>query len=307
VSGVSPGILQQFNPAKPAQILNSVRTADQPPAGPLDPEAFPFTRTVAALSNGKLATIGTAGILEFPVGYETRASTPSLTGLVNAADFTARVAPGGLVSLFGNNLAPTTASASSTPLPTLLGNVCVLANGTNLPLLFVSPGQINAQLPYNASGNVSTVVHTSGGISDIFVSQVSPTAPAIFSVNAPNSSALNPAIFRTSDNKLVTPSTPLRPNDTAVIFLTGSGQTTPLSVEGFAAPQSPPAESIAMPRVTIGETVGEVTFSGLAPGFVGLNQINVFIPGHVQTGFPLPLTVTMGSSATTVNVRVVRD
>jgi uncharacterized protein (TIGR03437 family) len=189
----------------------------------------------------------------------------------------------------------------------VLGNVCVTANGTNLPLLYVSPTQINAQLPYNASGSVSTVVHTSGGISDIFVSQVASTAPAIFSVPAPNSSALNPAIFRLSDNKLVTPSTPLRPNDTAVIFLTGGGQTTPLSVEGHAAPLSPLAETLVKPTVTIGETAGEVTFSGLVPGFVGLYQINVFIPGHVQIGFPLPLTVTLGSNSTTVNVRVVRD
>jgi uncharacterized protein (TIGR03437 family) len=307
INGVSPGILQQFNPANPTQILNSVRTVDQPPAGPLDPEAYPFTRTVAALSNGKLATIGTAGVIEFPVGYHTGASTPRMAALVNAADFTTKVASGGLVSLFGESLASTTASASSTPLPTVLGNVCVTANGTNLPLLYVSPTQINAQLPFNAIGEVSTVVHTSGGISDIFVNQVSATAPAVFSVNVPNSSALNPAIFRLSDDKLVTPSTPLRPNDTAVIFLTGGGQTTPLSVEGHAAPLSPLAETLVKPTVTIGETAGEVTFSGLVPGFVGLYQINVFIPGHVQIGFPLPLTVTLGSNSTTVNVRVVRD
>ena len=227
INGVSPGILQQFNPAQPTQILNSVRTVDQPPPGPADPEAYPFTRTVAALANGKLATIGTAGVIEFPVGYHTGAATPHMAALVDAADFTAKVAPGGLVSLFGDSLAPTTASASTTPLPTVLGNVCVTANGTNLPLLYVSPTQINAQLPYNASGSVSTVVHTSGGISDIFVSQVSSTAPAVFSVPVPNSSALNPAIFRLSDNKLVTPSTPLRPDDTAVIFMTEGAKRRP--------------------------------------------------------------------------------
>jgi uncharacterized protein (TIGR03437 family) len=211
------------------------------------------------------------------------------------------------VSLFGESLAPTTATASSTPLPTVLGNVCVTANGTNLPLLYVSPTQINAQLPFNAIGEVSTVVHTSGGISDIFVNQVSATAPAVFSVNVPNSSALNPAIFRLSDDKLVTPSTPLRPNDTAVIFLTGLGQVTPFAVEGFAAPEVPLSETPEEPTVLIGETPGEVKFSGLVPGFVGLYQINVFIPGHVQIGFPLPLTVTLGGNSTTVNVRVVRD
>jgi uncharacterized protein (TIGR03437 family) len=306
VDGVSPGILQQFDPRDPRRIMNPVRTADQPPAGPQDPEEFPFTRTLAALSNGKLASIGTAGILEFPVGYEKQISNPRIFAMVNAADYTSDVAPGGLVSLFGDSLAPVTASSSTTPVPTTLGNVCVTSNGTNLPLLHVSPTQINAQLPFNAFGGVSTIVHTPGGISEIFVTQVSATAPAIFNVSSP-SNTLTPAIFRLSDDKLVTLSTPLRPNDTAVIFMTGLGQVTPLAIEGYAASKTVLATAIAQPTVLVGNTPVEVKFAGLAPGFVGLYQVNVFLPGYVPTGLQIPLTVASGGNFTTVNVRVVRE
>jgi uncharacterized protein (TIGR03437 family) len=306
VDGVSPGILQQFDPRDPRRIINPVRTADQPPAGPEDPEAYPFTRTLAALSNGKLASIGTAGVLEFPVGYETQIANPRIFAMVNAADYTSDIAPGGLVSLFGDSLASQTASSSATPLPTTLGNVCVTSNGTNLPLLHVSPTQINAQLPFNASGEVSTIVHTPGGISEIFVTQVDPTAPAIFNVSSP-SNTLTPAIFRLSDDKLVTLSTPLRPNDTAVIFMTGLGQVTPLAIEGYAASENPLATALAQPTVLVGDTPVEVKFAGLAPGFVGLYQVNVFLPGYIPTGLQIPLTVVSGSNFTTVNVRVVRE
>jgi uncharacterized protein (TIGR03437 family) len=258
------------------------------------------------LSNGKLASIGTAGILEFPVGYEKQISNPRIFAMVNAADYTSDVAPGGLVSLFGDSLAPVTASSSSTPVPTTLGNVCVTSNGTNLPLLHVSPTQINAQLPYNAFGDVSTIVHTPGGISEIFVTQVDATAPAIFNVSSP-SNTLTPAIFRLSDDKLVTLSTPLRPNDTAVIFMTGLGQVTPLAIEGYAASDTVLATAIAQPTVLVGNTPVEVKFAGLAPGFVGLYQVNVFLPGYIPTGLQIPLTVASGGNFTTVNVRVVRE
>jgi uncharacterized protein (TIGR03437 family) len=172
--------------------------------------------------------------------------------------------------------------------------------------MHVSPTQINAQLPFNAFGGVSTVVHTPGGISDIFVTQVDATAPAIFNVNSPNNT-LTPAIFRLSDNKLVTLSTPLRPNDTAVIFMTGLGQVTPLALEGYAASETVLTSAVAQPTVIVGETPVEVKFAGLAPGFVGLYQVNVFLPGHVPTGLQVPLTVASGSNFTTVNVRVVRE
>src|SRR5258706_11849894 len=91
------------------------------------------------------------------------AQTPIVNsgGIVNAASFATPVAPGALISIFGVNLAPQIALASQIPLPTSLANVSVrFNNNVFAPLLFVSPTQINAQLPWEVavSGTVTLVV-----------------------------------------------------------------------------------------------------------------------------------------------------
>jgi uncharacterized protein YecE (DUF72 family) len=91
------------------------------------------------------------------------------------------------------------------------------------------------------------------------------------------------------------------------IYMTGLGQVTPLALAGFAASESPLAEAVAQPGVLIGETPGIVTFAGLTPGFVGLYQVNVLIPGYAPTGMQIPLTIGTTDNFTTVNVRVVRE
>jgi hypothetical protein len=67
--------------------------------------------------------------------------------LVNAASYDRTVAPGSLAALFGSAMATQIASASTLPLPTTLGGVTVKMNGINAPLFFVSPNQINLQVP----------------------------------------------------------------------------------------------------------------------------------------------------------------
>src|SRR5690349_9651326 len=69
-------------------------------------------------------------------------------GVVDAASFTAPVVPGSLVSIFGAHLASAPGAAQAIPLPVALGGVTVSFNGIAAPLLYVSPLQINAQLPW---------------------------------------------------------------------------------------------------------------------------------------------------------------
>src|ERR1700682_287872 len=83
-------------------------------------------------------------------------------GIVNGASFTAPVAPGGLISVFGVNLAASTQVATMVPLPTALGGTSVQVNGVAIPLLLASAGQINAQLPYEVSPGAATLAVTSG-------------------------------------------------------------------------------------------------------------------------------------------------
>ncbi|MEQ9055441.1 MAG: hypothetical protein RLO38_12145, partial [Roseovarius confluentis] len=150
---------------------------------------------------------------------------------------------------------------------------------------------------------VSLQVHTRSGISDIFVKQVDPAAPAIFGVRGPDSNRYA-AIFR-EDNTLSTLSNPLRPNEVAVIYLTGLGGVTPFTVAGEPASSTILTRTATDPIVTIGGVAGEVQFAGLTPGFIGLYQINVLLPSYVPKGLEVPLAVTVGANSATVNVRIV--
>ena len=179
-----------------------------------------------------------------------------------------------------------------------------MANGEPLPLLYVSPGQINAQLSYGTVGPSETVVHSATGLSDVFVSQVDPTAPAVFLVTGPDSSQFA-AIFRSENLKLATLSNPLRPNEVAIIYSTGLGQVTPFAVAGVAATTVPLQVVGEDPLVEFGGVAGDVVYAGLAPGFVGLYQINVHVPGNAPLGLQVPLKITMGANETTVSVRIV--
>ena len=295
---VDTGALQDLDSRDPTQVVNPVRMVEPPPE---PTEFFPFTRSLATLRDGRLVSTSSAGVVEFPVGYGSGLLNPRVSSITNAADYSIATGAGGLVAIWGENLAPETASATAMPLPTRLANVCVTVNGANLPLLYVSPTQINGQLQF-ASGTANTVVHTPGGLSDTFISQVFPSAPAIFEVQGPNGS-LFAAVFR-EDNQLTTLSAPLRPGEIAVIYLTGLGFVSPFIEPGYPSAEVPLSETTVQPEVTFGGAPGDVIYSGLTPGFVGLYQINVRVPGSAPKGLQVPLTINAGLS-TTVLVRIV--
>lgn len=300
IGQVDTGSLQKLDPRDPTRRFNGVRSAQPPPRPAPD---YEFMQTLTALRDGRLISTSSAGIVEFPIGYDSGLGNPRIDAVTNGADFTTNTASGGLVSVFGQRLSGESVGAVDTPLPQQLGGTCVSANGAPLPLLFVSDEQINAQMPFGSVGPVSLQVHTRSGISDIFVKQVDPAAPAIFGVRGPDSNRYA-AIFR-EDNTLSTLSNPLRPNEVAVIYLTGLGGVTPVTVAGEPASTTILAETATEPSVSIGGVEGEVQFSGLTPGFIGLYQINVLLPSYVPKGLEVPLTVSMGANEATVNVRIV--
>jgi hypothetical protein len=118
----------------------------------------PFVRfSVPTVANGKVYA-GTANSLAV-FGLLNQPPQPSLAAVVNAASFRAdAVVPGSLISIFGSNLAQTTASAPAAPFPRSLGGVTLSINGIPARLLFVSPGQINAQVPSELTAGLATAV-----------------------------------------------------------------------------------------------------------------------------------------------------
>lgn len=300
VSQVDTGAIQQIDGRNPARTLNSVRMAEPPPAESPD---YPFMQSLASLRDGRLVSASSAGVVLFPPNYTQGVGNPRISEVTNGADFARATAVGGLISIFGDGLAPQAQGAVDTPLPTRMASTCVSANGSPLPLMYVSPSQINAQMLFSTFGPVNLQVHSNGGVSDVFVKQVDPAAPAIFGVRGPDSQRYA-AVFR-ENNSLSTLSNPLRPNEVAVVYLTGLGGTSPISVAGTPASSTILAEAANVPQVTLGGVPLEIRYSGLTPGFVGLYQLNLFIPSFVPKGLQVPLTVTSGANSTTVNVRVV--
>lgn len=301
-SAVDSGVIQRIDPRKPWQVIGSTRMVDPPPARL--PGHF-FSSTLTTLRDGRFISTSSAGIVELPAAFDSGLGSPRIEAITSGADFSPNVATGGLISIFGDRFAAQGAQASGTPLPYLLNEACVSVNGEVLPLLYVGPNQINAQMHYGVGGSTAVQVHTADGISDIFVKEVMPTAPAIFGVSGPNNTRF-PAIFR-EDNSLATLSNPIRTNENFVIYLTGLGDVNPFAIAGNPASSDLLQETVVTPTVTIAGAPADVSYSGLTPGFAGLYQINATAAGFTPTGTQQPLVVTIGSGSTTVNVRIVED
>ncbi|MEO8367863.1 MAG: SMP-30/gluconolactonase/LRE family protein [Candidatus Solibacter sp.] len=169
-------------------------------------------------------------------------------GIVDGAGFSLPPAPGGIFSIYGANLAGALDQAATTPLPTQLGGVTVTVNGAAVPLYFVSPGQINAQLPYDALPGPATLRIGAAAASVT----IAAAAPAIFAA--------------------------LRQGTVAVAYVTGLGTVKPAVATGAAAPFDTLSYADAKVTATIDGIPADVAFAGLAPGFIGLGQVNIAIP-----------------------------
>ncbi len=228
-----------------------------------------------------------------------RAPNFTANAVVNAASFAGPTAPGALISIFGTDLA-LPGQASSLPLPTNLGEVCVTANEIALPLLATSPTQINAQLPPElATGRITLAVRSpSRGVMSTGVQiTVNAAAPGIFTID--QEGRRTAALFHADSFRLVSRADPATRDEDLVLYATGLGATTP-SVVGGQAARSSPLSLVTQPgRVTIGGREQIVFFAGLAPDFVGLYQINIRVPGDRVRGDDLPVVITVGTASST--------
>ena len=268
--------------------------------------ATSFMRTVAPLtSNGTLVVLSTSGLTVLASDYSAGVVTPAIAAVVSSADGTLPVAPGGLISIYGRNMSQISMAGSGVPLSTALADSCIGVNGTPMPLLYVSPSQINAQLPFNVSGSATLEIHTPGGVSNNFMFNIQPTAPSVFLSGTAGPQTGLATIIRNNNSDLVTPTNPVRGKDSLTIYLTGMGQTTPSIPAGQPAPANPPAATDIQPTVTLGSSNLSVGYAGLAPGEVGVYQINVTVPFNVAGGMAVPLVISQGGASTTLTVRVV--
>ena len=231
------------------------------------------------------------------------APVTSAASVVHAASFSRTVAPGSIISIFGTGLAGGTAAAGSVPLPRELASAQVLFSGQPAPLLYASPTQINAQVPFELAGAPSAELRVSvlGVPSPAVVVPLVAAAPGVFTVSSDGRGA---AVALHADFSSVTAASPARPGEIVALFATGLGAVTPAVPSGTAAPSSPPATTTAVPAVQLGSAAARVRFSGLAPGFVGLYQVNFEVPTGVA-GDAVPLILALGgNTSNTVSLAV---
>ena len=175
----------------------------------------------------------------------------------------------------------------------------MLFDGIPAPLFFVRADQINAQVPYGVAGRdtVSVVVLHQLVATNVLRVRVQDAAPALFTL----STEPGRVIAVNSDGTLNSPANPARRGDFVTLYATGGGLTNPVVEEGAPAPSSPLALTRAPVRVRFGGVEQTPFFAGLAPGFAGLVQINVFVPETGPTGASVPLTISVGAFAGGVN------
>ncbi len=239
--------------------------------------------------------------IRVPVTLNLSRPTPRFQaiGVVNAATYVSGpVAPGEILSIFGARLGPEqSAQAQFDPdtgkLPTTLGGVQVTFDGVPAPLYFVSFGQLNLQVPFEVSSKTSVrMVVTVPDLDPAGLTvAVAEAAPGLFTTGGDGRRVL--AVNQ--GNSINAADNPAAAGSVVVLYLTGQGMTNPKVPTGAPAPLvSPFPLPVLKVAVTIDALPARVIFAGLAPGFVGLTQINAEVPRAVLPSSNVPVSVSLG-------------
>ena len=217
---------------------------------------------------------------------------PQTGGLVNAATFQQHaLVPGSLVTLFGLDL----------------NGAAVQFGGIPAPILYASSSQLNLQVPWELQGMPTapvTVTVTGNSISsELEPVSVGQNDPGIFSLGAPQGGQ---GAIENVAGAVVDANSPAHAGDYILIFATGLGMVTNPPATGAIALADPLSNLIGDRSATIGGVPAPVGFAGLAPGYIGLYQVNVQVPQGVAAGDNVPVVLSVGtgvSNSVTISVR----
>ena len=204
------------------------------------------------------------------------------------------VAPGSIVSIFGASLAAAYAAGPPNPLAQAVGDVTVRVDGRFLPLVFVSPGQINAQLPSDLADGDYLMIVKSGLNAEVMARvRVVRNAPGLFATQSGDASY---ALAAHEDGSAVTADNPAKRGETITIYGTGFGPGDRPSPDGFAAPMAPAVMMADPVDLFVGDTAIKPDWSGLAPGLVGMVATRFKVPDDAPAGAALSLKVRVQSA-----------
>jgi uncharacterized protein (TIGR03437 family) len=227
---------------------------------------------------------------------------PSAKSVVNAASFLpGGLVPGGMATLFGSNLTSATGInlAGSIPLATeLLNSAVKFNNKTSAPIFAVDnvngQQQINFQVPWELAGQNSAILQVvnNGALSPPVKVPVLTAQPGVFAYYVGQSAF---AVVLHANFQLADSGHPVTAGETVLIYCTNLGAVSPAIQDGAAGTGK--ELTVAQPTATIGGVSAPVAFSGLAPDFVGLYQVNVVVPTGLTSGNQLLVLTIIGASS----------
>jgi uncharacterized protein (TIGR03437 family) len=298
-SGVSGGAASVSSDTGSGNIYRNVNATTATPIGALN--------LMVQNPNGLYENIHTSVNLNGAARSQLTAplGTPMIGGIAATSSTILTAAPGSIISLYGSNFAGYTSSLVAfrglSSLPASLNGVTVTVGAATAPFYFVSPGQINAQVPLEVTAGVQpVVVNNATGSSAAFNLTVASVAPSIFIVDQTNNLG---AILKNADFSLVTASNPAHAGDILLVYSGGLGQTTPALQTGLLLPLTGALFNTGTVTATIGGQPATVVYSIASPGFAGLYQTAVTVPSGVSGNSALVLKSGAGTS-NSVNVPV---
>jgi uncharacterized protein (TIGR03437 family) len=259
---------------------------------PTDNYGFAWVDVVLGAQIASPIITVTAGTLTNQIDvYMVAAPAITAAGVLNAADYKSPIAPGSYISIFGSNLVDTgylvnpngdaATLTTANDLPLVLDGTTVSFDvpsaGISVPgyMTFVSPGQINLQVPWELAGQSSVQIKVSVDdgslLGNVVTVPLAQYTPSFFGGNG-NVAALDAITYAP-----IQPGSPAHAGEYLALFANGLGPVTNQPASGAPAPGNP-LSATPTPVVTIGGKQASVQFSGLAPGFPGLYQINVQVP-----------------------------
>jgi uncharacterized protein (TIGR03437 family) len=238
------------------------------------------TITARAIAPGyTAASVQTAGQIA-PNTVPTLASNGTLD--VFHPQVGAALSPGDIVQIYGSSLAAQAVAGDVLPLPNTVGGTQVLVGGIAAPLFYVSPRQVNAQIPFELpAGKEYEVIVNANGV---------PTTPQSIHLNfaspgiLQSTSGLIVAQHQDGNATLVSDIAPAVPGEFIVLYMSGLGLTDIPVVSGQASPSGPLANAQDLPVLTLNGNPLNLLFSGLTPGLVGLYQVDIQIPQGIASG-----------------------
>jgi uncharacterized protein (TIGR03437 family) len=208
----------------------------------------------------------------------------SVGGISNAASGQTVYAPGMILSVYGTGMGALAQSAGAIPLPDFLGSFAAYINGAASPIYYVSPNQVNIQIPYETQPGIATLILSNPYEEVTYRFRVAEAGPGIF----------------TFQDGYVNPFRGAKRGETVTLFVTGEGRVTPALSTGNTPSSRTPIANLPRPQqvvtVTVGGAPATIPFIGIPSGLVGVTQVNFTIPGTAPLGTQ-PIVVTVGGVA----------